>query len=229
MRAISLFSGGKDSTYALYIAMQQGFEIEKLVTIFPKVKDSYMYHIPVIERTKVQSELIGIKQDVYRIGDDMEELKRVIENYDVDAVISGAIASNYQKTRIEEVCTDLNVLSYSPLWGKGQRMILEDMLSAGFEIIIVGVSAYGLDSSDLGRKIEEKIEKLKELEKKYKINLSGEGGEYETFVVDAPFFKKKIKIKKFKKIWDGLRGEIKIEEIELEEKREGESLYSSPL
>ena len=220
MRAIALFSGGKDSTYSLYIAMQQGFEIEKLVTIFPEKEDSYMYHYPLIERTKIQSQLIGIEQDIYRIGDTIEELKSVIKNYDVDAVISGAIASNYQKTRIEEVCTELNFISYSPLWGKEQEILLKDMLSAGFEMLIVAVGAYGLDSSDLGRKIDlNMLEKLKSLEKKYRINLSGEGGEYETFVVDSPIFKKRIKINRFSKIWDGMRGEIKIEEIEIEGKR----------
>ena len=219
MRAIALFSGGKDSTYSLYIAMQQGFEVERLITIFPENDESYMYHIPAIERTKIQSELIGIEQDVYRIGDDIEELKDVISNYDVDSLISGAIASNYQKTRIEEICTDLNMLSYAPLWGKRQDIVLKDMLLAGFEIIIVGVSAYGLDSSDLGEKLDwDMLNKLKKLESEYRINLSGEGGEYETFVLDSPIFRKRISINKFSKSWDGMRGVIEIEDMALKEK-----------
>ncbi len=219
MRAIALFSGGKDSTYSIYLAMQQGFEIEKLVTIYPKTEDSYMYHIPAIERTKYQAEAMGIPQDIYKIGDSINELREVLKNYDVDAVISGAIASNYQKTRIEEVCTDLGLLSYAPLWGKNQKMLLKDMLLADFKIMIVGVAAYGLDFNFLGKIIDEKIlVKLVELEKKYRINVSGEGGEYETFVIDGPIFKKRLEVGEFQIFWDGMRGHIDIKSIILHRK-----------
>jgi len=219
MKAIALFSGGKDSTYSLYLAMQQGFEIEKLVTIYPKQKDSYMYHIPAIERTKYQAQAMGISQDIYSIGDSIQELKEVLSNYEVDAVISGAIASNYQKTRIEEVCTDLGLLSYAPLWGKDQKLLLRDMLSADFKIMIVGVAAYGIDDSFLGRIIDEDVyNSLLELERKYRINVSGEGGEYETFVVDAPIFKYEIVVEDWEKIWDGVRGEILIHSLTLNRK-----------
>ena len=219
MRAIALFSGGKDSTYSIYLAMQQGFEIEKLVTIYPKREDSYMYHIPAIERTKYQARAMDIEQDIYKIGDDEAELKDVLSNYDVDAVISGAIASNYQKTKIEEVCTELGFLSYAPLWGKSQEMLLQDMLLADFKIMIVAVAAYGLDESFLGKIIDENIlAKLIELEKKYKINVSGEGGEYETFVIDAPIFKKRLKVENYSVFWDGMRGHIDITSIAFDQK-----------
>ena len=219
MKSVALFSGGKDSTYALYIAMQQGHEIEKLITIIPQRKDSYMYHVPAIERTKYQAEAMEIPQDVYRIGDDMEELKEILEKYDVDAVVSGAIASNYQKTKIEEICTDLGLISYAPLWGKEQKNLLEDMINAGMKITIISVSAYGLDSTYLGRIIDRStLEDLAEIEKKYAINVSGEGGEYETYVLDAPFFKKRIEITGYEKIWGGMRGEILIKDMKLVEK-----------
>jgi len=219
MKAVALFSGGKDSTYSIYLALQQGFEIERLITIYPKVEDSYMYHIPAIERTKYQAQAMGIPQDVYSIGDSMEELKEVLGKYDVEAVISGAIASNYQKTKIEEVCTDLGFLSYAPLWGKNQRVLLKDMLSAGFKIMIVGVAAYGMDESYLGKIIDEDIyERLLLLEEQYRINVSGEGGEYETFVVDAPIFRYEIIVDDMEKIWDGMRGEIRIKSLHLDRK-----------
>jgi len=219
MNAIALFSGGKDSTYAIYLAMQQGFKLTRLVTIYPKNTESYMYHIPQIERTEYQARAMCIKRDVYRIGDDTHELKEVLKNYNVDAVISGAIASNYQKTKIEEICTELGFVSYAPLWGKDQELILRDMLRAGLKIMILGVYAYGLDDSYLGKLIDSNmIDRLKKVESQYKINIAGEGGEYETFVIDAPFFSKRIEVEGIEKTWDGVRGEIKIENMKLADK-----------
>ncbi len=216
MRAVALFSGGKDSTYALYIAMQQGFEVERLVTIFPTVEDSYMYHIPAVERTEYQARAMGIPQDIYRVGDTREELENVLKNYDVDAVISGAIASNYQRSRIEEVCTSLGLLSYTPLWGKDQRLLLEDMLLAGFEVMIIAVAAYGLDESFLGKILDYGVlNRLAEIEKKYSINIAGEGGEYETYVLNAPFFKNRIAVESAEKIWDGIRGHMLLKRLAL--------------
>ncbi len=219
MKAIALFSGGKDSTYAIYLAMQQGFEIEKLVTIYPKREDSYMYHVPAIDRTRYQAEAMGIPQDIHSIGDSVEDLMEVLSHYDVDAVISGAIASNFQKTKIEEVCTELGMLSYAPLWGKDQNLLLRDMLLADFKIMIVAVAAYGLDERFLGRILDDSmLRSLQEMERRYRINVSGEGGEYETFVLDAPFFKMSLQVEDFDVIWDGVRGNIKIRGITLNQK-----------
>ncbi|AGB05260.1 universal archaeal metal-binding-domain/4Fe-4S-binding-domain containing ABC transporter, ATP-binding protein [Aciduliprofundum sp. MAR08-339] len=219
MKAIALFSGGKDSTYAIYLAMQQGFEIEKLVTIYPKREDSYMYHVPAIDRTRYQAEAMGIPQDIHSIGDSVEDLMDVLSHYDVDAVISGAIASNFQKTKIEEVCTELGMLSYAPLWGKDQNLLLRDMLLADFKIMIVAVAAYGLDERFLGRILDDSMLRLlQEMERRYRINVSGEGGEYETFVLDAPFFKMSLQVEDFDVIWDGVRGNIKIRGITLNQK-----------
>lgn len=90
------------------------------------------------------------------------------------------------------------------------------MFEAGFEIIITSVSAAGLNQSWLGRRIDERcIEELLKLREKYGISIVGEGGEMETFVTDAPFFKNKIKIKKAEKSWDGVRGVFEIKDAEL--------------
>jgi len=93
------------------------------------------------------------------------------------------------------------------------------MLSAGFKIMIVGVAAYGMDESYLGKIIDEDIyERLLLLEEQYRINVSGEGGEYETFVVDAPIFRYEIIVDDMEKIWDGMRGEIRIKSLHLDRK-----------
>jgi predicted ATP pyrophosphatase (TIGR00289 family) len=110
------------------------------------------------------------------------------------------VASEYQKTRIEAIGERLGFRTYSPLWHKNQRQLLEDINNAGFKAIIVGIAAEGFDESWLGRQInKETIEELERLHKKYGINMTGEGGEYETFITDGPTFKKKVEIQHLKK------------------------------
>jgi len=208
MRLAALFSGGKDSTYALYKAIQE-YEIKYLVTIFPEREDSWMFHHPCIELTKLQAEAIGIKHITQTTEGEkekeLEDLKKVLEKIkdEIDGVVSGAVASKYQKSRIDRICKELRLKSVTPLWNKNSEELLKEEVSSGFEIIIAGVFAEGFDESWLGRKIDEKcIEDLKELNKKYGINLSGEGGEYESLVLFCPIFKKRIEILDSKNVWD---------------------------
>jgi len=204
MKLACLYSGGKDSNYALYWALNQGFEITNLVTIRPKSEDSFMYHKPCLQHVKLQAESIGIplieKESQGIKEEELKELEDVLSKLDVDGVISGAVASEYQKTRIEAIGERLGFRTYSPLWHKNQRQLLEDINNAGFKAIIVGIAAEGFDESWLGRQInKETIEELERLHKKYGINMTGEGGEYETFITDGPTFKKKVEIQHLKK------------------------------
>ena len=94
---------------------------------------------------------------------------------------------------------------------------MKELLDNNFEFIISSVSSGGLDQSWLGKKIDYlELEKLENLSKKYQFNLNFEGGEAETFVINCPLFKNKIKIIDSKKIWDGIRGRFEIVEAELE-------------
>jgi len=197
MRLAALFSGGKDSTYALYWALQQGFEVKHLVSMHSKSEESYMYHVPNIHLTDLQAKAIGIPLiKGYTSGEEekeVEDLKKVLEDLNIDGIVAGALESEYQRTRIEKVCHELGLVSYTPLWHKNSEQLLREMIHAGFDIVIVGVSAYGLGKEWLGRKIDEKaVEELKRLNQKYGIHIGGEGGEFETFVKDAPFFKARI-------------------------------------
>ncbi|MEM7814672.1 MAG: TIGR00289 family protein [Candidatus Aenigmatarchaeota archaeon] len=209
MRVAVLFSGGKDSTYATYLAKKQGDEIKYLVTIIPKREDSWMFHFPCISLTKLQAKALGIKQIIQKTKGEkekeLEDLKRVLEKIkgEIDAVVSGAVASSYQKSRIDKVCEDLKLKHLAPLWQKNQEEVLKEEVKAGFEIMITGVFAEGFDESWLGRRIdEEAVKEILELKEKFGISPSGEGGEYESLVLDCPLFKKRIEILSFKKIWD---------------------------
>ncbi len=208
MRVAALVTGGKDSILALYRAQQMGYDVEVLATMIPKRADSYMFHFPNIHLTDHLSRAVGIplvKAETSGIKEkELEDLKKLLAPLDVDGVVSGAVSSRYQKERIERICKELHIKSITPLWHEDPLDLLREIIDLEFQVIIVGVYAYGFDESWLGREINSAtLEKLVELHDRYKISLVGEGGEYETLVLDAPFFKKRINI---------LRSEINYEE-----------------
>ncbi|MGC8701078.1 MAG: diphthine--ammonia ligase [Thermoplasmata archaeon] len=218
MEGIALVSGGKDSIYAMYIALQQGIDIKKIVNIIPE-EFSFMYHFPNTHIVKLISEAVQIDLDQYKISDDPDELKNILKNYEEKVIVSGAIESEYQKTRLERISTELNKIHYSPLWRKDPFLLLNDLLLSNFKAIFVSVSAEGLDEKFLGLEIDNGIiNKLKFLKEKYGIHPSGEGGEYETLVLDCPIFKKRIKILKSEILKNGNYGILEIYDAKLDEK-----------
>jgi ABC transporter with metal-binding/Fe-S-binding domain ATP-binding protein len=189
--------------------MQQGWDIRCLVTMIPARNDSWMFHHPCAELTKLQAEAMGIKHIMWETAGEkekeLEDLTAAIRSIkdDIDAVVSGAVASRYQKDRIDAVCKELDLRSLALLWGKDQLKLLRDEIDAGLEIVMTAVATEGLDAKWLGRKIDgDALRELAALQKKFGINPSGEGGEYESFVINAPFFKKKIELGEMEKIWD---------------------------
>lgn len=222
MKLVSLISGGKDSIFATFIASKK-HEIKFLATVHSKNPDSMMYHTPNIGLTVFQAESMGIrlvsKESSGEKEKEIHDLKVLLTGMDVEGVVCGAIASKYQKNRIEKVCKELGLKLITPLWGKDPKKLLTDMLKNKFEIIITAVAADGFDKSWLGRKIDEKcIKDLIKLNKKFGVHISGEGGEYESLVVDCPLFSRKIKILKAKKIWKGNCGIFNIIDAKLIEK-----------
>ena len=198
MRLACLFSGGKDSTYALYLILKEGHDVKYLVSVFPESSESYMFHYPMIERTKEQAEAVGIKHVIVRTKGEKEkeldDLKKALGKLDIDGLFSGAIASTYQKSRIDRIAKELGIVSLAPLWHKDQESLLKEQIDAGFEIIITHVAAEGLDRSWVGRRIDYKaFEELKKIRDKHKINISGEGGEFETLVLNCPLFSHPLK------------------------------------
>jgi ABC transporter with metal-binding/Fe-S-binding domain ATP-binding protein len=192
-----MFSGGKDSTYALYVMLSQGFDVRYLVSVFPKSRESYMFHYPKIEQTKEQARLIGIEHVVVKTKGEkekeLEDLKMVLAKLDIDGIFSGAILSEYQKQRFDMVAEELGLLSFAPLWHKDQESLLKEEMGAGFEIVITSVAADGFDDSWIGRRIDSRaFEELRKIREKYKINISGEGGEFETLVVNCPLFSRPV-------------------------------------
>lgn len=222
MRAAVLFSGGKDSVYATYIAQQQLFDVVGTITIIPSALDSYMFHVPNARLAPVVSGAMGLPNLSIELAegeDELDGLRRGIEEFDVGAVITGAIASDYQMFRINLVCEPLGVKVFSPLWHKRQEVLLREIVGAGFDVRVVGVAAEGLDEKWLGRTIDEKaIDELVSLSKKRGIHVSGEGGEFETIVLDGPNFRKKIGINSCRANWSRSSGALCISALRLTEK-----------
>jgi diphthine-ammonia ligase len=199
LRLAALVSGGKDSLLALYRAQKKGHTIKVLATMIPARADSWMFHFPNIHLTDHLSKAVGIplvKAETSGIKEkELEDLKKLLASLDVEGVVSGAVASVYQKERIGKLCQELGLESVTPLWHQDPLSLLKELIDLKFQVIVVGVYAYGFDENWLGRTIDSAaLKKLVGLNKQYGISLVGEGGEYETLVLDAPFFKKRIQI-----------------------------------
>ena len=221
MKVAALFSGGKDSVFSIYIAKQWGWDISHLVTVYPENKDSWMFHSINIHLTEKLSEAINIplirKQTKGKKEEELNDLKEILKDLDINGVISGAIASEYQRTRIEKICHEIGIKSFTPIWHKNQELVLREQINAGFEIIIVGVFAYGFDETWLGKTINGKtINDIQQLKKKYSINTAGEGGEFETLTLNGPMFRKKLILDKISKEWKRDNGILKVIRSHLE-------------
>ncbi|MBT4257819.1 diphthine--ammonia ligase [archaeon] len=204
MKCAVLFSGGKDSVYAGYVAKKEGHELSCLISIFSKNEESYMFHTPSIEKVKSQAEVMNIPLMIQETKGKKEEeledlelaIKNAIEKYGIECIITGAIQSVYQASRIQKICDKLKIKCLNPLWQKDETEYLSELIENKFKVIITAVAAYPLDKSWLGREINEKyLDDVKVLHEKYKIHVAGEGGEFETFVLDCPLFERPLKVK----------------------------------
>jgi len=222
MKAAILFSGGKDSTYAMYLAKKAGYEISCLISLFSKNTGSYMFHTPSIGQVEYQAEVMdlplvvmeteGIKEE--ELDDLSNIIEQVMQKYQIDTIVTGALHSQYQASRIQAICDKLGIKCFNPLWHKDEIAYLHELVDAKFKIMIIGVFAYPLNQKWLGRIIDDKfIEEVSQLKNKYKIHAAGEGGEFETFVLNCPLFKKELKVKSFRDIEEGInafRREIQV-------------------
>ncbi|MGM0404718.1 MAG: diphthine--ammonia ligase [Thermoplasmatota archaeon] len=218
MKYAALFSGGKDSALALWKAKKDGLNVEYLVTVFPERDDSYMFHKPNLDFVLDIAESLGIELVKVRTEGEkekeMQDLKEGLERLEIEGIITGAVASSYQYKRLDKLSSQLDLELYAPLWGMDQENLLNELLEDEFDVIIVSVAAMGLDEEWLGRKIDKYcVDELEELNDKYGINVAGEGGEYESLVLNAPNFKWGFEVADADIKWDGHRGEYKIKKI----------------
>ena len=220
MKLAALFSGGKDSTYSIYLAKNQGHDIKCLVSIFPKSDESHLLHHPNLKWTSLQSKSMIIPQLIIdsqseEANEEIEIMKKILHqaksDFEIEGIVHGGIKSQFQKDKFENICNALDLELISPLWDLDPLDYMNDLISAKFDYIIVSVSSDGLDDSWLGKKIlASDITRLQLLSKNFGFNLNFEGGEAETFVTNCPLFSGSIEIIEGKKIWDGYRGRFEI-------------------
>ncbi len=215
MKLCALFSGGKDSTFAIFKAGKDGHLISCLLNVRTNNTDSFMFHSINQELTTVQAEKMKVPLELLYINGDkeveVEELKHKLaelkDKYAFEGVVTGAIASNYQKSRINRICEELGLKCVNPLWGIDGVSYLRELIANNFKVLIISVSADGLDKNFLGRNIDESLIKVFE---KLLIHPTGEGGEYESFVVDCPIFSGSVNVKPISLDWFGDSGYLKL-------------------
>jgi len=225
MKLGSLFSGGKDSTYAIYMAQKQGHEVTCLLSVFTKSEESHLLHYPNLQWTKLQSESMKIPQlTIHSKSDDTDDELSALENllqnakdqFCIEGLVHGGIKSQFQKEKFETLCSKLDLITITPLWNTKPEQYMNDLLDSNFVFIMTTVSSDGLDDTWLGKPISKSdIDTLMHLSDKFGFNLNFEGGEAETFVIDCPLFSNSIKINQAKKTWDGYRGRFEIMDAEL--------------
>jgi ABC transporter with metal-binding/Fe-S-binding domain ATP-binding protein len=221
-----LFSGGKDSCFACYEAMKKE-KVACLITILSKNPESYMFHTPNITLTKIQADamelpLLTVETEGEKEGE-LNDLKRAIEitreEYGIEGVVTGAIRSVYQASRVKKICNTLSLLCLNPLWHVDQTRYMKEFVSSGFMAMISGVFAHPFDESWLGKVIDDKtLEDLGEISRRFGVSLTGEGGEFETFVFDGPIFKKRIEILEASTVFEKDSGVYMIKTVRLAEK-----------
>jgi len=232
-RWVALFSGGKDSSWALYRALEEGLDVGRLLTVHPE-GDSYMYHVPATRLASLAAESVGLPLVEVDPGDlgaaeatasgpqgdaEVEPLEAALEELDAEmgvaGLVAGAVESEYQTSRIRALAERLDAELFAPLWQRDPRGLADAMLAAGFEMRVVQVAAAGLDESWLGRRLDAAaFDDLAALDDEYGVHLLGEGGEFETVVTDGPHMERPIELS-YETSWEGTRGHVEITDARL--------------
>jgi len=224
LKVAVLFSGGKDSAFALWCVQMQGWDVESLLTVIPESQESWMFHFPGLTWTKLQAQAMGLPQLTVKTRGEKEReltdlafgLEQLKKSLGIDTVVSGAVASEYQRTRIDNVCEKLGLKSIAPLWHKNQEQLVREQIESGFQIMVTACNALGLNKEWLGKKLDASdLPRLVALRKKYGLNVAFEGGEAETFVLAAPMFKVPLTVVRSTPRWRDDSGYLEIEEIQL--------------
>ena len=194
--------------------MCRGWTIDSLVTVRITGEDSPMFQIPSTQMVQQQAALADTPhievETSGHVPNDIDDLERALASRTIDGLVSGALRSDYQKSRLEQMCERLGIRSWTPLWHQSGHQHVKELIDHGFEIMITSVSAEGLDEQWLGCVLtKETFAQFKALAAKHRFHIEGEGGEYETLVVAGPHHNGRLDIE-YTAHWDGVRGHISL-------------------
>lgn len=232
LRVASLVSGGKDSLFASFVALQRGWDVTHYVTIEPQGDHPYLYHKPNVAWVELQARCAGVPfvraTAPVEPERELEGLRNALSGLDVDGVTSGALASEYQRVRIDRICHELGLRSFAPLWHHDRLAHLRDLVSAGIQAVFVHVSAAGMEKDWLGRRLDSaSVADLARLHETHGVDPAGEGGEYETFVLDAPQFSQSVQIDESEAFWRRDSGTLTIRKARLAFKTRATPLHTA--
>lgn len=200
MTATALVSGGKDSIYAAYLSDSQGWTVDELLTLEPAEADSMLFHTPNLAMVPLQADAWGKRHRTVRVegtgeAAELAALERGLAGGS-GPIVTGAIESSYQWSRLLRVASRVGRRLYAPLWRKEAARVVREEISAGLDIRLVHLAAESLSPDLLGTRLD--LERLADLERRSAtirtVHVAGEGGEYETLVVDAPFFRARLEL-----------------------------------
>ncbi|MBE6523684.1 MAG: diphthine--ammonia ligase [Thermoplasmata archaeon] len=227
MRLASLYSGGKDSTFSLYLEEQMGHDVPYLVNVMPEDSASWIFHTPNLAVVPLMAEAMG-KELITAPSSgteegDMEGLRIALDGLDVEGVITGAVWSDYQWDRMNLVCNDLGLKVFSPLWRKDQDLVMDAFLESGIKAVIVGCYAEGLGKEWLGRVIDrDAVDELKRIRAKTGISIMGEGGEYESMTISSPMHSRPLEIVESEIVWKRDNGTLNVTSARLGQRSRSE-------
>ncbi len=202
MKVIASWSGGKDSCFACYRALTQGYEVSYLVNFISREFRRVSFHGTRARLISRQAQAIGIPLVQYTVPPNMslyeQTFKKAVsalKRHGVEGMVFGDICLQEHRDWVERVCQELGITPLLPLWGVTPERVLSDFIKAGFEALIVSAKADFFDENWLGRRIDHSLLlDLKKLEQEKGVDVCGEQGEYHTFAVDGPLFRKRIQI-----------------------------------
>ncbi|MDG6224735.1 MAG: diphthine--ammonia ligase [Candidatus Thermoplasmatota archaeon] len=202
MKVCCLFSGGKDSAYALHRILLSGMEVPVLLVVKPSDRDSYLYHSPGIEISNLYQGMTGIPTEIVEAPEEGESehltsvLKDLKARYGLDAICSGALLSDFQRMKFSACAMDAGLISYTPLWRKDGARYMRELLEQGFSYMLLSYSSAGFKPSDLGMPVDNSmLERFMSISKRWGPHPAFEGGEAETLILSAPLFPKRLEVK----------------------------------
>lgn len=201
MKVACSWSGGKDSCYACWKAKAQGHDVRYLVNFASTggfgrnafhgtrnrllLMQSEATGIPMIQR---ETNWEGYEQTFREV---MSELCKV----GIEGLVTGDIDMIEHRQWTENMCNEFGFKALLPLWNLAREDILKGFIDDGFETIVVCLKADIMDDKWLGRRIDRKfMADIRDYQQTHSVDIYGENGEYHTFVVDGPAFRKRISV-----------------------------------